>query len=50
MLYLKKNSSSAVSLSAKTVSPFGPTPMRVSPVPVSPEAVKRSQLALLLKT
>ena len=47
---LKKNSSSAVSESATTVSPLGPAPGRVIPTPVSPEASKRAALSALLKT
>ena len=47
---LKKKSSSAVSLSPTTVSPFGPTPIFVIARPVSPDFSKRSASAGLLKT
>jgi hypothetical protein len=47
---LKKNNSSARSLSAITVSPFGPAPGRVIARPISPVFSKRSASSALLKT
>ena len=46
-LCLKRKRSSAVSFSATTVSPFGPRPISVIPVPTSPElwnALNRSDV------